>query len=116
MGTLQFALQLLSYDLDKCFVLPVEHGIEEMVGAVTHQPVSKSMSQAAHEAKNATAKAGTTAVAVSGTAAGRLLLSWADLSISCLSDRSVLGSLAGFCKAVLELCKSSSYFFRGLCA
>ena len=41
-----------------------EHGLEELIGAVTHQPVSKTVQQASHEASKATAVAATTAGAV----------------------------------------------------
>lgn len=98
-------------------MLQTEHGIEEMIEAVVHQPLSMTASQAAHETKSATAKAATKAVAVSITAAGRLLLSWTDLSISCLSEYSVLGNkadvvLRSYCKrALLKVpCKHSSLY------
>ena len=50
------------------------HGIEDLIGAVGHQPLSKTVAQAAHEVKSAGGKTANTAEALGNAALGKHLL------------------------------------------
>lgn len=71
---LSLLLRPCSADFHKLSVvcLRSEHGLEELIGAVRHQPLSKTIKQAAHGANEATTATATTAVAVSSAVAGQL--------------------------------------------
>ena len=47
------------------------HGIEDLIGAVGHQPVSKTVAQAAHDIKNAGGKTAHTAGSFSSAVLGK---------------------------------------------
>ena len=47
------------------------HGIEDLIGAVGHQPASKTVAQAAHEVKSASAKTANTAEALGSAVLGK---------------------------------------------
>lgn len=49
------------------------HGIEDLIGAVGHQPVSKTVAQAAHEVKNAGDRTAHTAGSLSSAVLGKHL-------------------------------------------
>lgn len=60
------------------------HGVEDLIGAVGHQPVSKTVAQAAHEVNSAGGKTANTAGAVSSAVLGKHLLTqlWQGSSIA----------------------------------
>lgn len=70
------ACLLAVHSMRKLFHVAV-HGIEDLIGAVGHQPISKTMAQAGHEVKSAGGKTANTAEAFSHVVLGEHLLTQA---------------------------------------